>query len=100
MSITEKEEKLRVIENDPTFRDVFAEIVGMTEYNANGVTYVNLSFLGNKVISLVDEHGRPMSSRIQLKKVGSVTMTLDRAIALRDALVKGLSEHDQKKGGS
>lgn len=100
MSTVEKDEKLKVIEHDPTFRDVFAEVVGMTEYNVNGVNYVNLSFLGNKVASLVDEHGRPVSSRIELRKVGSVTMTLDRAVALRDALVKGLIDNDQEKGGS
>jgi len=91
MSSQDTHESLTIIENDPSFKDVYAEIVGLTEYHVNGVDYVNFSFLGHKVASLVDEQGRPASARIELKKVGSVTMTLDRAIALREAMIGGLN---------
>lgn len=85
-----KTDKFQLIENDPSFMDVFSEIAGITQYHANGVDYVNISFMAHKVSSMTDEQGRPVISKIGLKKVSSVTMTLDRAIALRDALVGGM----------
>lgn len=91
MAITiEKNEKFHVIENDESFVDVFSDSAGLTCYNSNGTDLVNLTFLSNKVTSYADEHGRPNSSRIELKRVSSVTMTIERAIALRDMLINSL----------
>lgn len=86
----EEDKTLKPIEHDASFRDVFADVVGLTEYNVNGTHYVNFSFIGNKVTSLVDSEGTPASARVELKKVGSVTMTLERAQALHDALTTAL----------
>lgn len=98
MSHTEPEMKLTLIENDPGFNDVFAEIAGVTEYRIDDNHYVNLSFLTNRVTSHADENGVPVASQVVVKKVASVTMSYDRAIALRDALVTNLKDTPDFKG--
>lgn len=80
------------IENDINFQDVFAEIAGVTEYSVDGVHYVNLSFLSQRVVPYADEKGRPAMSKIEFKRVGSVTLTHDKAVALRDSLIENLGD--------
>ncbi|MEW5234321.1 hypothetical protein ACV8SH_04620 [Citrobacter portucalensis] len=93
---TPEEEAVIEIENDVHFHDVFADIAGVTEYNLGGTHYVNLSFLIHRVIPYADENGTPSSSRIDIKRVSSVTMTREKAIALRNALNNNLTDepHD------
>lgn len=98
MSHTEPEAKLTLIENDVNFTDVYAEIAGVTEYRIDDNHYVNLSFLTNRVTSHADENGVPVASQVVIKKVASVTMSHDRAIALRDALVSNLKDTPDLKG--
>ncbi|EIM2928289.1 hypothetical protein ACOVH1_003371 [Klebsiella pneumoniae] len=80
------------IENAEHFHDVFADITGVTEYNIDGTVYVNLSFLSHRVFPYADESGHPSSSRVDIKRVASVTLTRDKAIALRNALNANLSD--------
>lgn len=83
------------IENDDHFHDVFAEITGVTEYSVDGVHYVNLSFLTHRVLPYTDEVGRPASSKIEIRRVGSVTMIRDKAVALRNALNANLKDEPE-----
>ncbi|WP_317180023.1 hypothetical protein [Lelliottia amnigena] len=88
------------IENDNHFHDVFADIAGITEYNLDGSHYVNLSFLSHRVLPYADENGHPSSSRIDIKRVASVTLTREKAIALRNTLNANLTDepHDVEIG--
>ncbi|MBF2906286.1 hypothetical protein HKB08_02080 [Escherichia coli] len=94
------EEAMNRIENDVHFHDVFADIAGVTEYNLDGAHYVNLSFLSHRVLPYADDTGRPSSSRIDIKRVASVTLTREKAIALRDTLNANLTDepHDVEIG--
>lgn len=74
------------------FMTFFADITGVTEYNIDGTVYVNLSFLSHRVFPYADESGHPSSSRVDIKRVASVTLTRDKAIALRNALNANLSD--------
>lgn len=80
------------IDNDYHFHDVFAEITGVTEYNVDGVHFVNLSFFSHRVAPFADETGRPARSKIDVKRVASITLTHDKAVALRDALTANLGD--------
>ncbi|CAI0731977.1 Uncharacterised protein [Serratia plymuthica] len=96
-----QEEKLFVIESDEGSRDYFAEIAGVIEYKANGQDYVNFAFLSNKVEHLMTSAGQPATANVTLKKIASVTMTLERAMALQDILNSTIEEHKKqniKKG--
>ncbi|HGT2664508.1 TPA: hypothetical protein ACM2MD_000069 [Raoultella planticola] len=86
------------IENAEHFHDVFADIAGVTEYNLDGSQYVNLSFLGHRVLPYADENGHPSSSRIDIRRVASVTLTREKAIALRNALNANLTDEPQDVG--
>ena len=83
---------LTTIENDDHFNDVFAEIAGVTEYSVDGVHYVNLSFLSHRVIPYADESGKPVMSKVDVKRVASVTLTHDKAVALRNSLIQNLGD--------
>ncbi|MGC6032819.1 hypothetical protein [Enterobacter hormaechei] len=99
--LTPEEEAVTRIENDPHFHDVFADIAGVTEYDIDGSHYVNLSFLTHRILPYADENGRPSSSRIDIRRVASVTLTREKAIALRDALNANLrtdEPHDVETG--
>lgn len=87
-----KLKSLEPIENDVHFHDVFAEIAGVTEFSVEGVHYVNLSFLSHRVVPFADENGKPSVSRIDVKRVASVTMTHDKAVALRNSMIRSLGD--------
>jgi len=94
------DEAVTKIENDAHFHDVFADIAGVTEYNLDGSHYVNLSFLSHRVLPYADENGHPSVSRIDIRRVASVTLTREKAIALRNALNANLTDepHDVEIG--
>jgi len=83
---------LTPIQNAQNYTEMYAEIVGVTEYSVDGAHYVTLTFLSHSVDPYADASGMPSKSLINLKRVGSVTMTHTRALALRDSLIKNLGD--------
>lgn len=86
-------DELFVIESDSGSRDYYADVAGVIEYKAEGQDYVNFAFLSNKVVHLMTSEGIPANANVTLKKVASVTMTLERALALQDILNDTLEKH-------
>ncbi|MGU3379629.1 hypothetical protein ACLBW7_09945 [Klebsiella grimontii] len=77
--------------------DFSADVVSMTPYQTSSGDVVNFAFMGPKVSHFLDASGQVSQAKIDIVKLGSVTMTKSAVQEFHDALTTLINERGWKK---
>lgn len=97
MSEKAKAEPVSITESSD-YREVQADLCAITGFKTPANNYINIAFFSPAVVHIGDQNGMPSSSKVLIKKVSSVTMSIERARELHKALALSLEQHTEVGG--